>query len=239
MVDPFSPSQSVSGGAQSAASIDQGLRAHMVRVFNYMGGGLALTGLIAFLCANIAPIANLIYGTPIRYVFMFAPLAFILVLNFKFHTMSAKAIQTMFWAFCGMMGMSMGAIFMVYTDASIARAFFITAATFSAMALWGYTTKKDLSKMGAFLMMGVMGIFIAMIANLFMQSSMLQWMVSILGVVIFTGLTAYDTQNIKRSYSEGLGQETNSKLAVMGALSLYLNFINAFQFLLMLMGERD
>lgn len=239
MVDPFFRSQAVDSGASSAASIDQGLRAHMVRVFNYMGGGLVLTGLMAFLVANVAPLAQLIHGTPLKWVVMLAPLGFIMVLNFKFHSMSAGKLKMLFWAFCAVMGMSMSVIFMKYTGASIARCFFITAGTFSAMALYGYTTKKDLSSMGSFLMMGVMGIFIAMIANIFMQSSMLQWIISMAGVAIFTGLTAYDTQNIKRSYSEGFGQEANSKLAVMGALSLYLNFINAFQFLMHLMGESD
>jgi len=238
MGDPFFRSASMSKTSSKAVEFDEGLRAHMVRVFNYMGGGLAITGLIAFLVANVPFLAQLVYGTPLKWVAMFAPLVFIMVLNFKFEKMSAGGIKKLFWAFCAVMGISMAAIFMVYTNASIARVFFITASTFSAMALWGYTTKKDLSSMGSFLMMGVFGIFIAMIVNIFLGSNMLQWIVSILGVAIFTGLTAYDTQNIKRSYSENWGQEANNKLAVMGALKLYLNFINAFYFLMNLMGDQ-
>ncbi len=236
MVDPFFRTANVTGAAD-AASLDQGLRAHMVRVFNYMGGGLALTGLVAFIVANTA-LAGIIFGTPLKWLAMLAPFAFIFYMNFKIQSISAARAQTLFWLFCGTMGLSMAAIFMVFTGASVARAFFITGATFGAMSLWGYTTKKDLTNFGAFLMMGVLGLFIAMIVNLFMGSDMMQWIVSIAGVVIFTGLTAYDVQNIKYNYNAGWGKEANNKLAVMGALSLYLNFINAFQFLLSLMGER-
>ncbi len=235
MVDPFSRAQSVSPA--KTGSMDAGLRAHMIRVFNYMGGGLAITGLVAFLVANTA-LAEVIFGTPLKWLAMLAPFAFIFYMNFKFQGMSASKAQTIFWLFCGAMGLSMAAIFMVFTGASVARAFFITGATFGAMSLWGYTTKRDLTGFGAFLMMGVLGLFIAMIVNLFMGSTMLQWIVSVAGVAIFTGLTAYDVQNIKRNYSAGWGAETNNKLAVMGALQLYLNFINAFQFLLSLTGDR-
>lgn len=237
MVDPFFHSPSATG-ATSAMSYDMGLRAHMVRVFNYMGGGLALTGLIAFLVAN-TPLAMLVFGSKITaYLAMFAPLAFVMFMGFKLQNASASTAQTMFWVFCSLMGLSMASIFMVFTGASIARVFFITAATFAGMSLWGYTTKKDLASFGAFLLMGMMGLFIASLVNLFMQSSGLQWIVSIVGVGVFTGLTAYDVQNIKRSYSESWGSEANNKLAVIGALGLYMNFINAFQFLLSLMGDR-
>ncbi len=236
MVDPFFRTANVTGAAD-AARIDQGLRAHMVRVFNYMGGGLALTGLVAFIVANTA-LAGLIFGTPLKWVAIFAPLVFMLYMNVKMQSISAARAQTLFWLFCGTMGLSLASIFMVFTGASVARAFFITGATFGAMSLWGYTTKKDLSSFGAFLMMGVLGLFIAMIVNLFMGSSMMQWIVSVAGVVIFTGLTAYDVQNIKQNYNAGWGSEANNKLAVMGALGLYLNFINALQFMLSLMGER-
>lgn len=236
MVDPFFRTANVTGAAD-AARLDQGLRAHMVRVFNYMGGGLALTGLVAFIVANTS-LAEIIFGSPLKWVAMFAPFGFIFYMNFKMQSISAARAQTLFWLFCGTMGLSMAAIFMVFTGASVARAFFITGATFGAMSLWGYTTKKDLSSLGSFLMMGVLGLFIAMIVNLFMGSSMLQWIVSVAGVAIFTGLTAYDVQNIKQNYNAGWGAEANNKLAVMGALGLYLNFINAFQFLLSLMGER-
>lgn len=237
MVDPFFRNPAAMG-TSSAVSYDAGLRAHMVRVFNYMGGGLALTGLIAFLVAN-TPLAALIFGTKITaYMAMFAPLAFVFFMSFKLQNASAAKAQTMFWIFCSLMGLSMASIFMVFTGASVARVFFITSATFAGMSLWGYTTKKDLANFGAFLLMGVMGLFIASIVNLFMQSSGLQWIVSIIGVGVFTGLTAYDVQNIKRNYSEGWGSEANNKLAVIGALGLYMNFINAFQFLLSLMGDR-
>ncbi len=235
MVEPFFRAPDIS--AVETGSVDMGLRAHMRRVFNYMGGGLALTGLIAFLVANTG-LAAIVFGTPLKWLAMLAPFGFIFYMNFKMRSISAQRAQTLFWLFCGAMGLSMAAIFMVFTGASVARAFFITGATFGAMSLWGYTTKKDLASFGAFLMMGVLGLFIAMIVNLFMGSSMLQWIVSVAGVVIFTGLTAYDVQNIKRDYNAGWGQETNNKLAVMGALQLYLNFINAFQFLLSLIGDR-
>ncbi|MDD3182343.1 MAG: Bax inhibitor-1/YccA family protein [Alphaproteobacteria bacterium] len=237
MVDPFFRNPAAMDSS-SAVSYDAGLRAHMIRVFNYMGGGLALTGLIAFLVANTF-LAGLIFGSKLTaYAAMFAPLAFVMFMGFKLQKASASTAQTMFWVFCGLMGLSMSSIFMVFTGASIARVFFITSATFAGMSLWGYTTKKDLASFGSFLLMGVLGLFIASIVNLFMQSSGLQWIVSIVGVGVFTGLTAYDVQNIKRNYSESWGSEANNKLAVMGALSLYMNFINAFQFLLSLMGDR-
>lgn len=235
MVDPFFRTDTLSPARST--TVDQGLRAHMVRVFNYMGGGLALTGLVAWIVANTA-LAGLIFGTPLKWVALFAPFGFIFYMNLKMHKMTAARAQTLFWLFCGTMGLSMASLFMIFTGASVARAFFITGATFSAMSLWGYTTKKDLTNFGAFLMMGLLGLFIASIVNLFMASSMLHWMVSIVGVAIFTGLTAYDVQNIKHTYSASWGDEANNKLAVMGALGLYLNFINAFQFLLSLIGER-
>jgi FtsH-binding integral membrane protein len=218
-------------------TFDAGLRAFMQRIFAYMGGGLAVTGIVAWMVAN-TPLAGMLYGTPLKYVVMLAPLGFILFMNFRMDTISVPTLRTLFWLFCATMGLSMGAIFLVYTGASVARAFFITGATFGAMSLWGYTTKKDLSDFGAFLMMGVLGIFIASIVNIFMGSSMLQWMVSVAGVAIFTGLTAWDVQRLKQTYSDGFGVEANDKLAIFGALTLYLNFINAFQFLLSLIGDR-
>jgi uncharacterized protein len=217
------------------ASFDAGLRAHMVRIFNYMAGGLAITGTLAFLVANTA-LANIVFGTPLKWVVMLLPFVFLMFMNFRIQTISVASLRTLFWSFCGSMGLSMGAIFLVFTNDSIARAFFITAATFGAMSLWGYTTKRDLAGFGAFMMMGVFGLFIAMLVNLFLQSSGLQWVTSILGVAIFTGLTAFDVQRIKQTYAESWGDEANNKLAVFGALQLYLNFINAFQFLLQLTG---
>ncbi|MGE0108810.1 MAG: Bax inhibitor-1/YccA family protein [Bdellovibrionales bacterium] len=235
MANPLFRTSSV-GDAQSA-SVDQGLRAHMQRIFNYMGGGLALTGVVAYLVAN-TPLAALVFGTPLQWLFILAPFAIIFYMSFKMENMPLGRMQTLYWTFCGLMGVSMATIFMVYTGASVARAFFITAATFGAMSLWGYTTKKDLTSFGAFLMMGVLGLFIASLVNIFMQSNMMQWVVSVAGVFIFTGLTAYDVQTLKHMYQMGWGKEANNKMAVMGAIRLYINFINAFQFLLSLTGER-
>ena len=218
-------------------TFDVGLRTFMQRIFGYMSGGLAITGLLAWVVANTA-LASIIFGSPLKWVVMIAPLGFIMFMNFRMSTIIVSTLRTLFWLFCGTMGLSMGAIFLVYTGASVARAFFITAATFGAMSLWGYTTKKDLSDFGAFLMMGVLGLVIASVVNIFMMSSMLQWMVSIVGVAVFTGLTAWDVQRLKQTYSEGFGVEANDKLAIFGALTLYLNFINAFQFLLQLTGDR-
>jgi hypothetical protein len=221
------------------ATFDAGLRAHMLRVYNFMGLGLALTGAVAFAVANIAPLYNLIFGTPLAFVAMLAPLGFLFFFSFKMNSASASTIQTLFWVFCGLMGVSMATIFVAFAGADIARAFFITGAMFGATSLWGYTTRRDLTGMGAFMMMGVIGLVIAGLVNLFLQSSALQWAVSMASVVIFTGLTAWDTQRIKEQYAESYGIEANTKLAVMGALSLYLNFINLFQAILSLLGRRE
>ncbi|ALJ35014.1 Bax inhibitor-1/YccA family protein [Azospirillum brasilense] len=241
MFDQY-PNQSRWGAGAAGvdrAAFDEGLRKHMLRVYNFMMLGLGVTGLVALFVASTPALYVPIFTTPLKWVVMLAPLAFIMVLSFRFHAMSASALQGLFWAFCAVMGVSMASIFLVFTGASVARVFFITAAMFAAMSLWGYTTKADLSKMGSFLMMGLIGIVIASLVNIFIGSSALQFAVSVLGVVIFTGLTAYDTQRIKEEYAEGYGHEANTKLAVMGALSLYLNFINLFQMLLQLMGNRE
>ena len=235
-------SSSYTAAGVDRAGFDVGLRAHMLRVYNYMAGGIGLTGLVAWLSVN-TPLANIVFAPGVHMVFMLSPLAFILALNFGINRMASGTVQALFWGFCACMGVSMAMLFLIYTDASIARAFFITAATFAGMSLWGYTTKRDLSGMGAFLMMGVMGILIASLVNVAMSmfghgSFMLYWMTSVVGVVVFTGLTAWDTQRIKQTYADGYGVEANTKLAVMSALSLYLNFINAFQFLLNLTGSR-
>jgi FtsH-binding integral membrane protein len=234
MTDPFFRS-GVAG--LDRVTFDVGLRTHMQRVFGYMSGGLAITGLLAWVVANTA-LATIIFGSPLRWIVMLAPLGFVMVMNFRMQTISLSGLKTLFWLFCATMGLSMGAIFLVYTNASIARAFFVTAATFGSMALWGYTTKKDLTGFGSFLLMGFLGIMIASVVNIFLMSSQLQWVVSIAGVAIFTGLTAWDTQRIKQSYAESYGAEANDKMAVFGALTLYLNFINAFQFILSLTGDR-
>jgi uncharacterized protein len=223
----------------TAAAFDEGLRQHMLRVYNYMGLGLVMTGVIAFLVSSTPALYVPIFSTPLKWVVMLAPLAFVFFFSFRIHAISAATAQALFWVFCGLMGLSLASVFLVFTGTSIARTFFITAAMFGATSLWGYTTKRNLAAMGSFLIMGLIGVVIASVVNLFVGSGVLQFAISILGVVIFTGLTAYDTQSIKSQYAEGFGTEGNSKLAVLGALSLYLNFINLFQLLLSLTGQRE
>jgi uncharacterized protein len=225
--------------AQQGALFDAGLRQHMLRVYNYMGSGVFLTGIVAMLVASSPAIYQPIFGTPLKWVVMLAPLAFVFFFSFRIERMSAATAQMAYWAFAAVMGLSLSSVFLVFTGVSIAQTFFVTAIMFLAMSLWGYTTKQDLSRFGSFLMMGVIGVVIASLVNLFLQSSALQFAVSIIGVLVFTGLTAWDTQNIKAQYAENLGHETNSKMAVFGALSLYLNFVNIFQLLLNLTGERE
>lgn len=234
MADQFSRT-GIAGADQ--VNFDAGLRAHMQQVFNYMGGGLALTGIVAWITASTV-LADMIFGSPVKWLVMLAPLGFVMFMSLKMQSLSASALKTLFGSFCAVMGLSMGAIFLVFTHASIANAFFITAGMFGAMSLWGYTTKRDLTGMGSFLIMAVFGLIIASLVNIFIHSSGLQWAVSIFGVAIFTGLTAYDVQRIKQTYSENWGTEANEKLAVFGALSLYLDFINAFQYILSLTGTR-
>ncbi|MEQ8598969.1 MAG: Bax inhibitor-1/YccA family protein [Devosia sp.] len=235
--------QTLGARAGSALAIDEGLRSYMLRVYNYMGLGLVVTGLVAFFTSQWAMSsqanAELLYGSPLSWVIMLSPLAFVLVLSFGINKLSVPAAQGVFWAFAAVMGLSLSSIFLVYTGASIAKVFFITAATFGAMSLYGYTTKRDLTGMGNFLMMGLIGIIIAMVVNIFMQSSMLDFAISVLGVLIFTGLTAYDTQKIKEEYSASHSAEVLAKGAIMGALRLYLDFINLFMMLLRLFGNRE
>jgi hypothetical protein len=216
---------------------DEGLRQHMLRVYNFMMVGLVVTGLVAYFTSTSHELMMTLFATPLKWVVMLAPFAFILVLSFGINRMSASTTQIVFWAYCAAMGLSMATIFAVFTGTSIARVFFITAAMFAAMSLWGYTTKRDLSGMGSFLIMGLFGIVIAGFVNIFLHSSALQFAVSVIGVLVFTGLTAYDTQNIKEMYAENAGTEATSKLAIMGALTLYLDFINIFVMLLQLMGD--
>jgi FtsH-binding integral membrane protein len=223
----------------TGAVFDAGLRQHMLRVYNYMGIGLAVTGLVALAVASTPALYVPIFQTPLKWVVMLAPLAFVFFFTFRMQSMSAAAAQMTFWAFCAVMGLSLASVFLVFTGTSIARTFFITATMFGATSLYGYTTRRDLSQFGSFLFMGLIGIVIASLVNLFIGSSALQFAISIIGVLVFTGLTAYDTQSIKEQYAEGFGHETNNKMAVFGALSLYLNFINLFQLLLSLTGERD
>ena len=223
----------------SGAAFDEGLRQHMLRVYNFMGLGLVLTGLVAYLVSSTPAIYQPIFGTPLKWVVMLAPLGFMMFLSFRIHAISAATAQLMFWAFCSLMGLSLASVFLVFTGTSIARTFFITAAMFGATSLYGYTTKRDLAQFGSFLVMGLIGVVIASLVNLFVGSTVLQFAISVIGVLVFTGLTAYDTQSIKEQFAESAGSEANSKLAVWGALSLYLNFINIFQLLLTFTGQRE
>lgn len=221
-----------------AAQIDVGLRQYMLQVYNYMASGVALTGIVAYAASHTPALMQAMFGTPLMWLVMLAPLAFILVLNFGIHRFSLFATQALFWLFAGVMGLSLSTIFVVYTGESIARVFFITAASFGALSLYGYTTKRDLGPMGAFLIMGLIGIIIAMVVNLFLKSSGLQFAISAIGVLVFAGLTAYDTQRIKSMYLESDAHETAGKKAIMGALTLYLDFINLMVMLLHLLGNR-
>ncbi|HET8996499.1 MAG TPA: Bax inhibitor-1/YccA family protein [Acetobacteraceae bacterium] len=238
--------------ATTAAVLDAGLRAYMLRVYNWMTSGLLLTGIVAYAIAHTSlinafypvvqtPMGPVQHASGLAMLSMFAPLAFVLVLSFGVNKLSTTAAQTLYWVFCAAMGASLTNIFLIYTGDSIVRVFFITAATFAGMSLYGYATKSDLSRWGSFLMMGLIGIIIASLVNIFVASSALQFAVSVVGVLVFTGLTAYDTQRIKATYvqyaySEGV--EMAAKRSVYDALSLYLNFINLFILLLQLMGNQ-
>ncbi|WP_428032317.1 Bax inhibitor-1/YccA family protein [Ancylobacter sp.] len=221
------------------AVYDEGLRRHMLRVYNYMALGLVLTGAVAFIVGTTPALYVPIFSTPLKWVVMLAPLAFVLFFSFRMQSMSASSAQTMFWAFCAVMGLSMASIFLVFTGTSIARTFFIAATMFGATSLYGYTTKRDLSQFGSFLIMGLIGVVIASVVNIFLGSTMLQFIVSVVGILVFVGLTAWDTQSIKEQYADNFDAESQQKLAVFGAFSLYLNFINIFQLLLNLTGERE
>jgi len=221
----------------SAASIDAGLRAHMQRVSAYMGGGLVLTGLVAY-AAAASGFYQAIAETGLIWVVILAPLGFVLALSFGIQRMSAGTAAVLFWSYAAVMGLSLGSIFLVYTGTSIARVFFITAATFGLMSIYGYTTRSDLSGFGSFLLMGLIGIVIASLVNLFIGSSALQFAISVIGVIVFVGLTAYDTQRIKQMYLESDTLEISGKKAVLGSLALYLDFINLFMLLLQLFGQR-
>jgi FtsH-binding integral membrane protein len=238
------------GATTATASYDAGLRAHMLRVYNYMTGALALTGVVAYAVANTPALLNLFYHeqmtaqgvalapTMLGWVVFLAPLALVFLLSFRIQHMSQGAAQLTFWAYAAMVGASLASIFLLYTGASIALTFFVTAATFGAMSLYGYTTARDLTGMGSFLFMGLIGIIIASLANMFFQSAAITFAVSVLGVLIFTGLTAWDTQKIKQTYYAVGGDGTMAgKAAIMGALALYLDFLNIFLFLLRFMGN--
>jgi len=227
------------GARHDAALFDEGLRQHMLRVFNYMGLGLVVTGLVAYIVGNEPALYGPIFGSPLKYVVMLAPLAFVLFFSFRIEAMSASTAQLVYWAFCAVMGLSLASIFLHFTNTSIARTFFIAATMFGATSLYGYTTKRDLSQFGSLLIMGLIGVVIASIVNIFLGSTALQFAISVIGIVVFVGLTAWDTQSIKEQYASSLGHEETQKLAVFGAFSLYLNFVNIFQLLLSFTGERE
>ena len=231
------PNRKVMSRAQAeAAAVDAGLRAYMLRVYNYMCVALALTGAVAFFVSTSPTLLQAIYGTPLMWVVFLAPLGMVFFLSARIHKMSAGTAQTMFWIFAGLVGLSLASIFIVYTGASVARTFFITAGAFAGLSLVGYTTKKDLSGMRTFLFMGVIGLIIAMVVNMFLVSSGLQLLISVAGVLIFAALTAYDTQQIKLMYYEADSGEVATKKSIIGALKLYLDFLNMFIFLMHILG---
>ena len=241
----------VKAATQTNVVMDEGLRAYMLKVYNYMATGIFLTGIIALISFKISVVTdangaivsftdfgNALFFSGLKWIVMLAPLGIVFYMSFGIKRMSATKAQTVFWVFAALMGLSLSWILLVYTGVSVARVFFITSATFGAMSIYGYTTKRDLTKLGSFLMMGLIGIIIASIINIFMKSSMMYFVISILGVLIFVGLTAYDTQKIKNMYVASDSGELIGKKAVMGALTLYLDFINLFIMLLRLFGQR-
>ena len=234
-----------------AEAIDQGLRSYMLRVYNYMGIGVAITGVVAYVIFNMSavtgadgaitgltPFGNFMFASAFKWVVIFAPLGLVFLISARINSMSLAAAQLAFWVFAALMGASISSIFLLYTGASIAQMFFITAASFGALSLWGYTTSRDLSAWGSFLFMGLIGIILASLVNLFFASSALQFAISAIGVLIFAGMTAYDTQQIKEMYYVGDDGTVAGRKAVMGALRLYLDFINLFMFMLQLFGNR-
>ena len=232
-------------GAQSGAMIDEGLRAYMLKVYNLMALGLAITGVAAYLSFSLAfangqitAFGQAIYLSPLKWVVILAPLAMVFFLSFRINRMSVAAATTTFWVYAALVGLSLSSIFIIYTCQSVVQTFFVTAASFGALSLYGYTTKRDLSAMGSFLMMGLFGLIIASLVNIFLASSALQFAISVIGVLVFAGLTAWDTQRIKEMYYDADDATVAGRKAIMGALSLYLDFINLFMFLLQFLGNR-
>ncbi|NOZ65363.1 MAG: Bax inhibitor-1/YccA family protein [Alphaproteobacteria bacterium] len=253
MVEDYKTRYGSDARAQTTADVDEGLRAYMLTVYNYMASALALTGLMAYVTANVPALYSLFYTfgkaadgsvvltgqTGLGLVVMFAPLALVFFLSFRINHMQASTAQMTFWIYASLVGMSIASILFIYTGTSIAKTFFVTAAAFGSLSLYGYTTKRNLTGMGSFLIMGLFGIIIASIVNMFLQSGMMDFIISVGGVLIFAGLTAYDTQRIKLMYLQNDGHELAKKKAIMGALSLYLDFLNMFLFLLRFMGNRN
>jgi FtsH-binding integral membrane protein len=238
-------------GTDRAVAYDMGLRAHMIRVYNYMASGVALTGLVAWFTYQMAVVTNAagaisgltqfgqtLFGSPLKWILILAPLGLVFFLSFRIQNLQAATARLLFFVYAGLLGVSLATIFMVYTHASITRVFFISAASFGALSLYGYTTTRSLSGMGSFLIMGLFGLIIASLVNIFLKSSGLDWALSVIGVLIFAGLTAWDTQKIKEMYDVQDDGTIAGRKAVMGALSLYLDFINMFMMLLRLFGDR-
>jgi FtsH-binding integral membrane protein len=236
-------------GYADRVAIDAGLRAHMIRVYNYMAAGVALTGIVAWLTFSAAvtqtgaglvltPLGQTLFNSPVMWLLILAPLGLVMVMSFGINRLSSGTALTLFFVYAGLLGLSMATIFLAFTAASITRVFFISAASFGALSLWGYTTQRDLTGFGSFLFMGLIGIIIASLVNIFLHSSGLDWVISVVGVLVFAGLTAWDTQKIKEMYDPMDDGTVAGRKAVMGALSLYLDFINLFMMLLRLFGDR-
>jgi FtsH-binding integral membrane protein len=236
------------GTIADQATFDAGLRAHMIRVYNYMASGLALSGIVAFGLFQVPQLAAIFFQvtpngyvaglTMLGWIAIFAPLGLLLLVSFRAAQMSVGSIQAVYWAVTALMGVSLSVLLFTYTGASVARTFFVTAAAFGALSLYGYTTKRDLTAMGKFLFMGVIGLILAGLVNMIWPSGTMSFIISAAGVLIFSGLIAYDTQKIKEQYSEAHGTEMAEKIAIFGALSLYLDFVNLFQFLMQFLGQR-
>ena len=250
--DPQDRATGYAGGQTiDRAAIDEGLRQHMLRIYNYMASGLAISGLVAYAIFRVPAFGELFFqytavpggyilqATTLGYIGMFAPLGILLIAMFGMRNASAATTQVMYWAFVALQGIGIATLLFIYTGDSVVRVFFITAAAFAGLSLWGYTTKRSLSGMGSFMVMGLIGLIIASIVNIFLASDMMQFVISAAGVLIFSGLIAYDTQRLKDEYREGMGSEAATKHAVWGALALYINFLNLFQFLLYFLGSRD
>ncbi len=226
-------------GTATHVEIDQSLRAYMLKVFNIMASGLLLSGIVAAVVALSPALTQGIWGSPLRWVVLFAPLGILMWMSFGVNRMSARSLSMLYWVFTALMGLSLSSLFIRYTGQSVVKVFFITAGTFAAASLYGYTTKKDLTGFGTFLFMGLIGLVIASLVNLFMASSMMQFIISVISVLVFTGLTAFDTQRIKADFYEGHSEEMLEKGATMAAVNLYLNFVNLFQALLSILGNRE
>ena len=245
MANGFDPRLNMAPGAAATtvdrgAAVDAGLRAHMLSVYNYMTSGVLLTGIIALVAARTGVAQQIFFESGIlKWVVILAPLAMVFLLMARVSRMSMAGLQAFYWSFAAVMGLSMSLIPLIYTGTSIATAFFATSAAFASLSLWGYTTKKDLSGFGTFLIMGVVGLIVASLLNLFIRSDAMSMVISFIGVLLFAGLTAYDTQKIKSIYFQVQGSDMLGKHAILGALTLYLDFINMFQFLLSLLGNRE